>query len=284
MQHAIVADSSSDLVSAEQLGLADNIGFGVAPLKIIAGDREWEDVPTTDVEEMVDYLATYNGKSGTACPGTGDWIKAFSGAKEVFGVTITSRLSGSYNSAIVAKDVYEAENPDARVHIVDSLSTGPQLWMIAEKLHELIEAGLPFEEIRDRIEAYRDNTELLFSLESLTNLANNGRVSPAVAKIAGMLNIRIVGFAVDGQLDPGNKVRGEKKMFSTIVKQIREKGCNGRKIRIAHVLNEEGALKLKEMLLEIYPQAQIELNPTRALDSFYAERGGLLVAFETANA
>ncbi len=281
MKYAIVTDSSSDLTSADQLGLPEKIGFGVAPLKVVAGEREWVDVPETDIEDMVDYLANYNGKSGTACPATGDWIKAFNGAMEVFGTTITSRLSGSYNSAIVAKDVYEKENPGARVHIVDSLSTGPQLWLIAEKLKELIEAGLPFDTIRDEIEAYRDNTELLFSLESLTNLANNGRVSPAVAKIAGMLNIRIVGFAVDGQLDPAHKVRGEKKMFATMVKQIVEKGCNGRKIRIAHVLNEAGATKLKGMLQEVFPEAQIELNATRALDSFYAERGGLLVAFET---
>lgn len=281
MQHAIVTDSSSDLTFAGQLDLPAEIGFGVAPLKIVAGDREWVDVPETDIVEMVDYLSTYSGKSGTACPGTGDWIKAFNGAKEVFGTTITSKLSGSYNSAIVAKDAYEKENPGARVHIVDSLSTGPQLWLIAEKLKELIEAGLPFDTIRDEIEAYRDNTELLFSLESLTNLANNGRVSPAVAKIAGMLNIRIVGFAVEGELDPAHKVRGEKKMFSTMVKQIVEKGCNGKKIRIAHVLNEAGAIKLKGMLQEVFPEAQIELNATRALDSFYAERGGLLVAFET---
>lgn len=282
MQYAVFTDSSSDLTSAEQLGLAgDDIAFGVAPLKINAGDREWDDVPETDIVEMVDYLASYSGKSGTSCPGTGDWIKAFNGAKEAFGVTITSHLSGSYNSAIVAKEVYEQENPEARVHIVDSLSTGPQMWMIAEKLIELIKAGLPFEAIRDEIEAYRDNTELLFSLESLTNLTNNGRVSPAVAKIAGMLNIRIVGFAVNGELDPAHKVRGEKKMFSTIVKQIVDKGCNGRKIRIAHVLNEDGALKLKGMLQEVFPEAVIDINPTRALDSFYAERGGLLVAFET---
>jgi len=281
MQYAIATDSSSDLTYASQLDLPEEIGFGVAPLKIVAGEREWVDAPETDIVEMVDYLAGYSGKSGTACPGTGDWIKAFNGAMEVFGATITSKLSGSYNSAIVAKDVYEKENPGARVHIVDSLSTGPQLWLIAEKLKELIEAGLPFDTIRDEIEAYRDNTELLFSLESLTNLANNGRVSPAVAKIAGMLNIRIVGFAVEGQLDPAHKVRGEKKMFATIVKQVVEKGCNGKKIRIAHVLNEAGAIKLKGMLQEVFPEAQIELNATRALDSFYAERGGLLVAFET---
>lgn len=282
MQYAIVADSASDLVSTEQIGLTDDsIAFGVAPLTIQAGDREWPDVPETDVAEMVNFLAGYHGKSGTACPSAGQWIQAFNGAREVFGVAITSHLSGSYNSALVAKEQYEADNPGARVHIVDSLSTGPQMWMIAEKLRDLVKQGLPFEAIRDEVEAYRDNTELIFSLESLNNLANNGRVSPAVAKIAGILGIRVVGFAENGELDPKNKVRGEKKAMSTIIREMAGRGFNSGKVRIGHVLNEPAALKLKEMIEGTFPGAEVSMNPTRALCSFYAERGGLLVGFET---
>lgn len=282
MNHSIVVDSSSDLTSSAQLDLEGKpVGFGVAPLTIQAGDRSWPDVPGTDIVGMVDYLASYHGKSGTACPSTGQWIEAFSGAREVFGVAITSRLSGSYNSALVAKEQYEADNPGARVHIVDSLSAGPQMWMIAEKLRDLIAQGLPFESIRDEIEAYRDRTELIFSLESLTNLANNGRVSPAVAKIAGILGIRVVGFAEDGQLDPKNKVRGEKKALSAILKEMAGRGFNGGKVRISHVLNEPAAVKLKAMIEEAFPSAQVSMNAARALCSFYAERGGLLVGFET---
>ena len=282
MQYSIVVDSSADLTSPEQLGLEDGtIGFGVAPLTIQAGDRSWRDVPSTDVPEMVDFLANHHGKSGTSCPSTGDWIAGFNGAREVFGVAITSHLSGSHNSALVAKQQYEADNPGARVHIVDSLSTGPQMWLIAEKLCELVKEGLPFERIREEIEAYRDRTELIFSLESLNNLANNGRVSPAVAKIAGILGIRVVGTAENGELDPRNKVRGEKKALATIMRELASKGYAGGKIRIAHVLNEEAALKLKGMIEEAFPGVQVKMNATRCLDSFYAEKGGLLVGFET---
>ncbi len=282
MYYSIVVDSSADLTSASQLNLeGTDIGFGVAPLTIQAAGREWRDVLGADVKEMVDFLADYHGKSGTACPSTGEWIKAFNGAREVFGVAITSHLSGSYNSALVAKEQYEAENPGARVHIIDSLSTGPQMWLIAEKLRELMLAKLPFETIRDEIEAYRESTELIFSLESLNNLANNGRVNPAVAKIASVLGIRVVGLAENGELDPRNKVRGEKKALATIIKELQRKNCNGGKIRISHVFNEPAALKLRDMIAEAFPTAQISLDPARALCSFYAERGGLLVGFET---
>lgn len=281
MSYAIVADSSADLVSAADLGLENSpISFKVAPLKILAGDREWVDDGSNDIEDMVEFLSTYKGKSGTACPSLGEWIEGFNNADFAFGIAITSQLSGSYESAMIAKNTYEAENPGRRVHIVDSLSTGPHMRLIAEKLRALIEEELPFEEIRDRIEDYRDNTKLVFMLESLNNLANNGRVSPAVAKLTGMLGIRIVGRATDGTLDPAYKCRGEKKALATIVKEMATQGFQGGKVRIAHVLNEGAAVTLKEKILEAFPTAQIEMYGARGLDSFYAEKNGLLVGYE----
>lgn len=281
MHYAIAVDSSADLSSPGQIDLDESeIGFGVALMKVHAGDRHFADNGRADVAEMLDYLASFHGKSGTACPSTGEWIEAFRNAKEVFGVTISSHLSGSYNAARIAAETYMAENPGSRVHIVDSLATGPQMWLIAEKLRELIKEGLPFETIRERIEEYRARTDTMFSLESLNNLANNGRVNPLVAKMTGMLGIRIVGFATNGELDPAHKARGEKKTLSTILKGMLERNYHGGKARIAHVFNEEAALKLKALIEESFPNAQVFVNETRALDSFYAERGGLIIGFE----
>ena len=281
MHYAIAVDSSADLSSPEQLGLhSDDISFGIAPMKVHAEDRHFADNGHADIVSMIEYLETFHGKSSTACPSTGEWIEAFKGAKEVFAVTISSNLSGSYNSAVIAAESYMEENPGARVHVVDSLATGPQMWLIAEKLRELMTEGLPFEAIRDRIEDYRAHSDTMFSLESLNNLANNGRVSPLVAKMTGMLGIRIVGFATNGELDPAHKARGEKKTLSTILKGMRERNYHGGKARIAHVLNEGAAVKLKSMIEEAFPSAQVFINETRALDSFYAERGGLIIGFE----
>lgn len=281
MQYAIAVDSSADIVSIEESEFAtENISLGIAPLTILAAGREFRDVYSTNVKEMVEFLESLHEKSGTACPSTGDWIAAFRDAKEVFGVAITSKLSGSYDSSLVAKAAYEQEHPERRVHIVDSLSTGPQMRLIAEKLHDLMSEGLPFERIRDEIEAYRERTALAFSLESLKNLANNGRVNPAVAKISSILGIRIVGRATNGELDPFAKARGEKKALAAILKEMGEKGFHGGKVRISHVFNEEAARKLQEMIETKFPGSQVHLCAARALDSFYAERGGLLVGYE----
>ena len=120
-------------------------------------------------------------------------------------------------------------------------------------------------------------------LESMKNLANNGRVSPIVAKFAGMLGIRVIGKASDvGTLEQLEKCRGEAKTLPTIVDQMIRLGYSGGKVKIAHCLNEPAANKLKSLIKQKYHNADIDIYPCRGLCSFYAERGGLLIGFEKA--
>lgn len=271
----IVADSSANLLKLDQTP------FASAPLKIITAQREFVDDETLDVGEMVNFFETYKGKSQTSCPNPGDWIDAFDGADEVFCVTITSGLSGSYNAAIAAKQMYESENPDKRVCVIDSLSAGPELALIVEKLQELIGQDTSYEDICEKIRAYTQNTGLLFMLESMKNLAANGRVSPAVAKIAGLLGIRLVGKASDaGTLEPMDKCRGESKALEKIVSHLQELGLQKGKVRIAHCQNPAAAEKLKKRIAEQLPEAQTEISQCTGLCSYYAEKGGLLIGFE----
>ena len=215
----IVTDSSADVMS-----LAD-VAFESAPLKIITADREYVDDNNLDVEGMVNDLAAYRGKSSTSCPNPEDWLRAFGDAEHVFCVTITGTLSGSYNAAMVAKKTYEEAHPDRRVFVLNSLSTGPEMALAIEKMRELILAGKEFDEICESINQYSQKTGLLFMLESMRNLANNGRVSPIVAKMAGLLGIRVVAKASDkGDIEPLNKCRGEKKALETLVEHLKNLG------------------------------------------------------------
>lgn len=271
----IVADSSADVLTLA------GIPFASAPLKIITDQREFVDDAALNVEDMVAWFDTYKGKSKTSCPNPSDWLEAFDGADEVYCVTITSGLSGSYNAACIAKQMYEAENSERRVCVIDSLSAGPELILIIEKLEEYIGQGMSFDEICTAIEEYRQQTGLVFMLESLKNFAANGRVSPAVAKLAGVLGIRIVGKASDhGTLEPINKCRGAAKSLTAIVEHLKKNGlCQG-KVRIAHCENQEAALALQERIQTIMPQAQVQIHTCRGLCSYYAEKGGILVGFE----
>ena len=268
----IVADSSANLLTLEK------VPFASAPLTIRAGDMEFVDSAELDLENMLDYFSRYKGKSQTSCPNPGDWLEAFGDGEDIFAVTITSGLSGSYNTACAAKEIYEAEHPGRRVFVIDSLSAGPELTLIAE---EMITEGLEYEKICCRIKEYQQNTGLIFMLESLNNFAANGRVSPAVAKIAGVLGIRIVGKASDvGTLEPTDKCRGEAKSLSTLLEKLQDYGMAKGKVRIAHCQNEAAANRFADMIHAALPEVQVTVGINRGLCSYYAEKGGLLIGFE----
>lgn len=271
----IVADSSCDKFSLE------HTEFACAPMKIITADREFVDDRALDVNEMVAYLDSYKGRSKSSCPNVNDWLEAFGDADDVFCVTITSGLSGSYNSACAAKQMYESENEGRRVFVIDTLSAGPEVSLVVEKLEEYIESGVDYEEICDKITHYLKNTGLLFMLKSLKTFANNGRVSPIVAKLVGIAGICIVGRASDvGTLEPMHKCRGEKRSLETLAEELEAKGFNGGKISIGHCQNESAALALKDMITKKFNSAEIEIHKLKGLCSFYAEKGGVLVGFE----
>lgn len=271
----IVVDSASDIYEW------DGMPFATAPLKIITNDKEYVDDCNLNVEEMVNELATLSEKSSTACPSPIDWLKAFGGAQYIFCLTITSNLSGSYNSAIIAKNDYEENHPGCRVCVIDSLSTGPEMRLLAEKINEYVDDGLDFEEISEKIKEYSEKTALIFMLESMRNLANNGRVSKIAAKAAGILGIRAVGIASEvGTLQLMEKSRGEKRATDAIINIMKKSGFKNGKVRIGHCFNLSAAYKLRELIQTEFGQCNIEICPLGGLCSFYAEKGGLIIGYE----
>ena len=273
----IVADSSCDIFDLK------NCEFTCASMKVITDEKEFTDNQSLDVDNMVEYLYDYKGKSTSSCPNTSDWIDAFDDADDIFCVTITSGLSGSYNSACLAKQIYESENEGKRVHVFDSLSAGPEVTLIVEKIEEYVSQGMEFEDICSNIDKYMKKTGLVFMLKSLKNFANNGRVSPIVAKLVGIAGICIVGKASDeGTLEPMHKCRGEKRSLETMTEDLEKEGFRFGKISIGHCQNESGANKLKELIISKYKDAKIEIHKLKGLCSFYAEKGGILVGFEKA--
>ena len=264
VKYQIVSDSASDL-----LELAD-INFSTVPLHIVVDGTDFADDARLSVPNLLDKLR--NGKSSTtACPSPDDWITAFHDADRVFCVTITSGLSGSYNSAVIAKDIYEEKYPDRKVYIIDSLATGSKMVMLCEKLRELIQAGHDAEEIYRQIKEYNEHCFLYFALASLDNLARNGRVSPILAKGIKILGIRIVGTAsTEGMLEPLSKCRGDKRSIPAIIEFMKEKGYQGGRVVITHNGNHEAAMELKRQLKTTFGTRSGEIHRTRGLCSYYA--------------
>ena len=277
MKYKIVADSSANLYRLE------GVDFTPVPLKILVGDREYVDNAQLDILGMLRDLHEYKGKTSTSCPNIGDWLAAFGDADVVLGVALTSGISGGYHAACMAAEEYMANHPERQVFILDSLTTGPELEVLAEKFADLVLQKTPFDEICRYMQAYLQRTHLMFSLASLENFARNGRVSPALAKIADLLGIRIVGQAsAGGELQPLHKCRGEKRAIAQVWSCMQEAGYAGGKVRIRHTVNREGAEKLAELIRQAYPEGDVRIDANRGLCAYYAQEGGILVGFESA--
>ncbi|MBQ9048792.1 MAG: DegV family protein [Solobacterium sp.] len=271
----IVADSSSDLFSFE------GIDFRSVPLKIITAEKEFVDEPGIDIDLLVDILRNTTERTSTSCPNVFDWKAAFEGAQEIFALTITSALSGSWAAAAEAAKEYEEEHPGARVHVIDTLSTGPEMRLLAEKLRDLATAGKTFDEMKAEITEYQKHTHLFFALESLRNLARNGRVSPAVAKVTEVLGIRFIGKASDeGKLQQLHIARGRRRTVNKTFEEMKKLGYKGGKVRITHCVSPETVTWLKQEILKEFPEADVIIAPCTGLCSYYAEAGGILVGFE----
>ena len=271
----IVLDSSADTPHLRE------IPTETVPLKIITSEKEYTDNEQLNVTEMIEDLRAYSGRSSTSCPNPEEFLAAFGDAENIFCITITGSLSGSYNSACAAKKKYEEMYPGRKVFVPNSLSTGPEILLAAEKIEEEILSGKSFESVCESVCEYTKSTGLMFMLESLKNLANNGRVSPIVAKVASVLGIRVVGKAsAEGTLEQLGKYRGAKKGVAAVLEHMKKEGFAGGRVKIAHCNNESAAITLCELIKNEYPSAFVETDTCRGLCSFYAEEGGMLVGFE----
>ena len=274
MAFRIVADSSSNVLSLA------GANYTTVPMKVIAA-KEYVDDAALDLAQMVAELQQHKGKSGSSCPNVSEWQAAFGDEEYVFCLTITKHLSGSYNAAQQAAEDYMEEHPGRKVFVLDTLSAGPAMMMIVEKILECEKAGMSFEETKAAALDYANHTHTLFCLESMMNLARNGRVSMAVAKIASIIGIRVVGDVKGGQITPVHKPRGAKGATGTLFEMIKERGFrDGNTLRIAHCFGEEAAYALRDKVLAEFPNTRFILEPTRGLCSFYAEAGGLMIGME----
>jgi len=279
MTWKIVADSGCDY--REITDLANQTRFESVPLTIQIDHEIFVDNAHLDIDGMMEKMYATSSASKSACPSPDDYLRSFEGAENIFVVTITGSLSGSHNSAQLAKKLFLEENPTANIHVIDSLSAGGEVDLIVRKLNDLIKEGLSFEQVVEAITHYQANTKLLFVLAKVDNLVKNGRLSKLIGAVVGLLNIRMVGEASDtGTLELLQKARGAKKALTAAVDEVLKAGYKGGRIIIAHRNNEKFCQQFSEVIKEKFPAADISFLPTSGLCSFYAEEGGLLMGYE----
>lgn len=275
----IVADSGCDY--KELVNLAPSTLFEIVPLTVRIGEQTFLDDATLDIDQMMEAMYASSDAAGSACPSPQAYEAAYAGAENVIVLTLTGSLSGSYNSARLAREMFLEEHPDVNIHLVDTLSAGGEMDLLVGEINRLIALDLNYDEVVSALTDYQKKTKLLFVLAKVNNLVKNGRLSKLVGAVVGLLNIRMVGEASsEGKLELLQKARGHKKAVTTAFEEILKAGYKGGRIVIAHRNNDKFCQQFSELVRNMYPNALIEALPTSGLCSFYAEENGLLMGYE----
>ena len=274
----LVSDTACDLHTLE--GGREQMDFTTIPFTIRIGGTEYTDNENISIPEMIEANETHAEIAQTACPSPEDWREKFSAPGPVIAFTISSALSGSYNSACTGRNMVLEEEPDKQIAVIDSKATGPEEAMLIWRARDLILEGKSFEEIEKELNAAAESIHTSFALASYHNLIKAGRVSRLKGFIAGHLGFWGIGIGDEqGEIAIRGKARGSKSMVRFLVEEISKVGIAGKQILISHCQNLKDALALKEALEKAFSQIEVLVQPTRGLDSFYAERSGLIVGY-----
>ena len=277
MSYKIVLDSCGEL-PAELLG---DHRFERVPLGLEVGEYKILDDENFDQAEFLRKVAESPKCPKSSCPSPERFMESYGEpeAEHVYAVTLSSPLSGSYNSAELGKKLYHEKYGDKKIHVVDSRSASGGETQIALKLVDLEEAGLPFEEIVERIEEFRDNLQTYFVLDNLETLRKNGRLTGVKALVASTLSIKPVMGADKGEIIQRSQTIGIKKALSRMAELVAKevKGPEEKRLVITHCNAPDRAEQVKKMILEKVRFRECIIMDMRGVSTMYANDGGVLV-------
>ena len=277
MKFKIVVDSCCEIPKE----LLERANTENVPFEIQVGGERILDDETLCRERLLQVIAETEECAKTACPSPERFLSAYEEpeANRVYVVTISSELSGSYNSACLAKNLFEEEYVDKKIHVFDSKAASVGETQIMWKIIELEEAGLSFEEIVEKVEKFRDNLKLFFILDNLETLRKNGRLTALKAKVASTLNIKpVLASNHEGKIVQIAQAIGIRKGITKLVESVMNVERETKKrIVISHCNCAERAEKLEKMLREKMKEVEIYILDMSGLSSTYANDGGIIV-------
>ncbi len=250
------------------------------PFSMMLENVNYIDDDHLDVRNFVKAMKQSKHVPKSACPSPEAFAEKFRKAKNVFCTTISSHLSGCYNSAMLAKEMVEQEGGH-RVHIFDSWSATAGEIAICIKIKECIEAHMDYDAVVEKVTEFRNGMRTFFILESLDNLIKNGRMNKIVGYVASAMSLRPIMTAPGGEIKLFEKARGSVRAFTRLVELIGEchKDFSDRTLVITHCNNERQASFIKAEAQKLYNFKDICVMPTRGLASMYADNGGVVIAF-----
>ena len=279
MSFRVVIDSCGELT--DEMKKSGN--FVSAPLTLQVDEYiVQDDEEHFNQAEFLKKVAECPNCPKSSCPSPEIYRDAYDcDADHVYAVTLSEKLSGSYNSAVLGKNLLQEDHPDRQIHIFNSKSASVGQTLIAMKIQECEEAGLPFEQVIETVDAYIEQQHTFFVLDNLETLRKNGRLSKVKALVASALKIKpVMGSTEEGAICQLDQARGMNKALVKMAQAIVEKTADsGQKtLAISHCNCHERAILLKNALEERMPIKKIVILDTAGVSSMYANDGGVIVA------
>ncbi|MGI5949536.1 DegV family protein [Peptoniphilus sp.] len=276
--YKIITDTSCDLSKDEMQKL--NISY--VPFNIHVEEDEFIDDDNLDLNGLLEKMEKSHEPIMTSCPSPYDYLTIIEENldKEIFILTISSALSGSFNSATVAANQAKEKHKDLKITVLDSKSASAGHTLVVLKLLELLKDN-DFDEAEKKIRKIIDENTTMFVLESMQNLIKNGRIKKSTGLIANVLNIKPIMVSNNGEIDLYEINRGIRKSLDKMVGAIEliSKKKTFDMITISYCKNKERAENLKEKIKELYDVDQVIVNHTNGISSSYADLGGIVIAF-----
>lgn len=278
MSYKIAIDSCGELLNEWK----DDERIESVPLTLMVGGESIIDDETFDQKDFLKKVAACLECPKSACPSPERYMKAYEcEADHIYAVTLSSELSGSYNSAVLGKSLFLEDNPGKKIHVFNSKSASGGESLIAMKIVECEEKGLSFEEVIETVDKYIEEMSTFFVLENLETLRKNGRLSRVKALVASALKIKpVMGSTPEGSICQLDQARGMNKAIVKMVEHVGEKGINihEKTVAITHCNCPERAKMLEEAIRERLNPAKIVVMDTAGVSSMYANDGGVIVA------
>ena len=273
MTYQIVVDSSADILEDEFKDAICKVR--VVPLTIKIGSTEYVDNANLNTNELLEAMANSNEKETTACPSPEAFEKIFREADYTFCITISAKLSGTYNSACLARDIVKKDGH--QVMVIDSKAVAGVARLMTLDIIDNLAKGNDYNTICLKVVPEKYN--LLFVLNTYDNLIKNGRMNKFVGMVASLLSIRPLFCASDGEIKLIKKIRTMTKSLASLVDEMPNLAASFNHIVISYVNNLDVAEGLAKNIKNKYANVEVELVPTRGLTTFYAQQGGIIVSF-----
>lgn len=276
MSYKIIIDSCGEFIEKWK----EDPRFESVPLTLNVGGETIIDDDSFDQISFIKKVAACPECPKSACPSPERYMKAYDcEADHVYAVTLSSELSGSYNSAVLGKNLFLEENPEKKVHVFNSRSASVGETLIGMKIQECEEMGFSFEETVEKVEAYIEEQNTFFVLDDLETLRKNGRLSKVKSLVASALKIKpVMGSTPEGTICQLDQARGINKALVKMVQHIVEKAENSQDkvLAISHCNCKDRAELLKNALLEKIDVKEVVILDTAGVSTMYANNGGVI--------